>query len=88
MDGFSLAAATATDIWDIGGVPLSQLDPATVMTADSLVDAALSGFDQGEAITLPSVEDGQLWADYDAARMKLMAATQTGKPASRYLSAK
>ena len=83
-----LPAAAATEIWDIAGVPLSQLDPATVMAAESVIDAALAGFDQGEAITLPSVEDLQLWADYEAARMKLMAASQSGKPASRYLSAK
>jgi hypothetical protein len=48
------------------------------------VDAALAGLDHGEAITFPSLEDDQLWADYDAARLKLLAATQTKRPASRY----
>lgn len=79
-----LPAATATDIWDLGGVPLSTLDAAKVMTVDDLVDAALAGLDQGERITLPSVEDTQLFLDYDTARLKLMGASQTGKPASRY----
>jgi hypothetical protein len=34
--------------------------------------------------TLPSVEDPTLWAAFDDARVKLFAASQTGKPASRY----
>jgi hypothetical protein len=38
----------------------------------------------GEAITLPSVEDATLWDSYDAARQNLFAASQNGKPASRY----
>ena len=77
-------SATATDIWELSGVPLSHLDPATVMSVDDLVDAALAGLDQGERITLPSVEDAQLFADYDNARLKLLAASQSGRPASRY----
>jgi short-subunit dehydrogenase len=80
-----LPAATATDLWDISGVPLSALDPATVMTVDDMVDAALAGLDLGETITLPSVENAsQLLAAYDAARMTLLGAAQTGKAASRY----
>lgn len=80
-----LPAATATDIWDISGVPLSALDPATVMAVDDLVDAALAGLDLGETITLPSVEDATaLLEAYDAARMGLLGGAQTSKPASRY----
>ena len=79
-----LPAATATDIWEISGVPLSALDPAIVMTPEALVDAALAGLDLGETVTLPSVEDVRLLAEYDAARFKLLAASQTGRPASRY----
>jgi short-subunit dehydrogenase len=36
-----LSAAMATDIWEISGVPLSQLDPSTVMTAEDAVNATL-----------------------------------------------
>ena len=77
-------ASTATDIWELAGVPLATLDPAKVMSTADLVDAALAGLDMGEKVTLPSVEDVQLLVDYDTARMKLMAASQTGRPASRY----
>jgi short-subunit dehydrogenase len=82
-----LLASTATEIWDLSGVPLAALNQDTVMTAENLVDAALAGFDKGEAITLPSVADASLWDKYDAARSTLFAATQTGQPAPRYKAA-
>ena len=79
-----LPATTRTEIWDLGGVSLSDRDPRTIMSAEDLVDAALAGLDRGEEITLPSVEDATLWDSYDAARQELFAASRNGKPASRY----
>lgn len=76
--------ATATDIWELGGVPLDNFDPETVMTAEDLVDAALAGLERGEAITWPSVADEALWTAYDEARAAVVAASQTRKPAPRY----
>lgn len=78
-------AATATDIWEISGVPLSNLDPATVMTVDTMVDAALAGLDLGEAVTLPSVENADaLLAAFDDASLALLGSAQSGEPATRY----
>jgi len=79
-----LPAATATEIWDLAGISPSQLDPATVMTAENLVDAALAGLDQGELITIPPLENADLWTEFDAARQQLFANTRSGRPASRY----
>ena len=79
-----MPAATATELWDLSGVPLASLNQATVMTSENLVDAALAGFDKGEDITLPSVADATLWDKFDEARSALFAATQTGEPAPRY----
>jgi short-subunit dehydrogenase len=79
-----LPASTATEIWDVAGIGVHALDQATVMTAEDCVDAALAGLDDGEAVTLPSVEDPKLWADFDALRNQMFAASQTSKPASRY----
>ncbi len=79
-----LPASTGTEIWDVSGIGLHALDPQTVMTAEDCVDAALAGLDQGETVTLPSVEDPSLWAAFDAARIKMMNASQTKNPASRY----
>lgn len=81
-----LPAATATDLWDISGVPLATLPQAVVMSAENLVDAALAGFDQGEPVTWPSMADAGHWERYDAARSALFAATQTGLPAPRLLA--
>lgn len=81
-----LPAATATDLWDISGVPLAALAPESVMSVEHLVDAALAGFDQGESVTLPSMADTGLWERYDTARFDLFAAMQTGKPAPRLLA--
>ena len=79
-----LPAKTATEIWKNSDVPLSSLNQSVVMTAENCVDAALSGLDQGELATFPSVEDYQLWLDFEDVRRQLFDATQTGKPASRY----
>jgi short-subunit dehydrogenase len=82
-----LPAGTATEFYDHSGVSLSAFDPAIIMSAEDLVDAALAGFDKGEAVTMPSVHDLALWEAYDTARTNLFASTQTGTPASRYRSA-
>ena len=79
-----MPASTATELWDLSGVPLASLNQASEMSVENLVDAALAGFDKGEAITLPSVHDASLWETFDEARARLFAATQTGKPAPRY----
>jgi short-subunit dehydrogenase len=81
-----LPAATATDLWEISGVPLTALNPDHVMSIENCVDAALAGLDLGEKVTMPSVEDRSLLATYDAARIALFSASQSGKPASRYTS--
>jgi len=77
-------AATVSEIWDAVGVPLSDLDPATVMTTEDCVDAALSGLDSGELITAPPVHDENLLRTFEAASTALLEATQTGQPAPRY----
>lgn len=79
-----LPASTATELWDLSGVPLAALNKSTLMTTEHMVDAALAGLDQGEAVTWPSVADETLWEKYDAARSALFAGTQAGKPAPRY----
>ena len=66
------------------GIGVSALDPNTVVSADDCVDAALAGLDQGETVTLPSVEDAGLWEAFDQARTKLFLAGQTRHAASRY----
>jgi short-subunit dehydrogenase len=77
-------STTATEIWEVGGVPLSALDASTIMTTEDCVDAILSGLDKGELTTAPSVNDQKLIDSYEDARINLFLASQTGKPAERY----
>jgi short-subunit dehydrogenase len=47
----------AISIRDAGGMPVSDLPSAIVMTADNLVDAELAGLDQRELVTIPALAD-------------------------------
>jgi len=80
-----LPANTATEIWDVAGIDSDAIDQATVMTAEDCVDAALAGLDQGEAVTLPSVEDSTLWSEFDLIRNKMLEASKSSQAASRYV---
>ena len=79
-----LPGATATDFWDIAGMPVTNLPSAIVMQADAMVDAALAGFDLGEFITIPALPEAADWQAYEAARQKLMPNLSLSAPASRY----
>ncbi len=81
-----LPSITATEIWDNMGLSLSTMPAEHVMTAEALVDAALAGYDKGEAITFPSVEDDTLWTRLSEARGALFGGSFSDTPASRYLT--
>ena len=79
-----LPGATATEFWDIAGLPVSNLPAEIVMSAQDVVDAALAGLDQGETVTIPSLEDKAEWDAYDAARREMAGRLSRTKPATRY----
>jgi short-subunit dehydrogenase len=79
-----LPGATATEFWDIAGLPVDNLPKATVMSAANMVDAALAGLDQGEIITIPSLPDQAEWDAYEAARRAMSARLSSAVPAARY----
>lgn len=79
-----LPGATATDFWQIAGTPVDNLPPQIVMSAEDMVDAALSGLDLGEFITLPSLPDAADWDAYEAARQRLMPNLSRSVTAPRY----
>ena len=82
-----LPAATATDIWEKGGFHHSKLPAGTVMSTEDMVDAALAGLDQGEAVTIPSLQDGDDWTRFEAARRALAPKFGNSAPAPRYRAA-
>jgi short-subunit dehydrogenase len=79
-----LPGATATEFWDVAGLPVSNLPAEIVMAAQDLVDAALAGLDQGETVTIPALEDKSEWDAYDAARRAMAGKLSRTKPADRY----
>ena len=79
-----LPGATATGFWDAAGMPLAQLPEGIVMSAADMVDAALSGLDQGELVTIPSLPAAADWDAYEAARTALGPNLSRASPAQRY----
>lgn len=83
-----LPGATATDFWQIGGLPLEHLPKEIVMSATDMVDAALVGFDQRELVTIPSLQPREEWDAYEAARQAMFSHLSTAIPAARYAVAR
>lgn len=79
-----LPGATATEFWDVAGIPVHQLPPQMVMSADDLVDAALAGLDLGETVTIPSLPSKTEWDRYEAARRAMSVRLSSALPAPRY----
>jgi short-subunit dehydrogenase len=79
-----LPGATETPFWDKAGVPVQHLPEAIVMKVEDLVDAALSGLDQGEVVTIPSLPDAGEWDRFNAARLAMGPKLSLNAPAARY----
>jgi len=83
-----LPGATATEFWDVAGIGgHGNLPEGWVMSAADLVDAALTGFDAGEVVTIPPLQDGEEWNAYEAARRTMSGHLGVATPAPRYRKA-
>ena len=78
-----LPGATATEFWDVAGLPVHNLPQSIVMTAEDMVDASLAGFDLGEVVTIPSLPDQAEWDAYEAARRAMSTRLSSAAPAAR-----
>src|ERR1700720_3606701 len=76
-----LPGATATEFWDIAGLPVHNLPTGIVMSAEDMVDAALAGLDQGEIVTIPSLPDKAEWDAFETARHALTGRLSSVVPA-------
>jgi len=79
-----LPGATATDLWQVAGLPWQKLPASIVMSAEDMVDAALAGLDQGELVTIPGLHDGEEWTRFEAARRAISQHFGNSVPATRY----
>jgi uncharacterized protein len=79
-----LPGATRTEIWSKAAMPIDALPAEMVMDAGDLVDAALVGLDRGETVTIPTLADEALWANFEQGRGRLVPQLSTKQPAPRY----
>ena len=79
-----LPGATATEFWDVAGMPVHQLPAQIVMSADDMVDAALAGLDLGETVTIPSLADKAEWDRHETGRLAMSGKLSSAIPAPRY----
>jgi short-subunit dehydrogenase len=77
-----LPSGTRTELWERGGLNPANLQP--MMDVNDLVDAALTGFDRRETITIPPLPDAALWDAYQAARQAMMPGFGNTQPAALY----
>ncbi|MBB2495211.1 SDR family NAD(P)-dependent oxidoreductase [Aquipseudomonas ullengensis] len=75
---------TRTEIWERSGMDEKALPPEMIMEVGEMVDAALTGFDQGELITIPSLPDAADWNALVNARGKLGPNLSRNSAAARY----
>lgn len=79
-----LPGVTRTEIWERSGIDASQIPAEMVMEAGEMVDAALSGLDQGELVTIPSLPNAGDWDAFVASRLVMAPNLSKSKAASRY----
>jgi uncharacterized protein len=83
-----LPGATRTEIWDRSGTDINSLPAEMLMDVEEMVDAALTGLELGETITIPPLPD---FADYEAmtaARHKMGPNLSRKDAAARYKAGK
>lgn len=82
-----LPGATRTELWERSGKDIDSFPPEIVMSVDDLVDAALVGFDRGEAVTIPPLADEAQWTSLQSARQAMAPNLSRRDVASRYRQA-
>lgn len=79
-----LPGATATEFWATGGLPVENLDPAMVMSAEDLVRAALEDFDARRLISIPSLHAFERYETFEASRQGLLGQLSNQQLPARY----
>lgn len=79
-----LPGATRTEIWERSGKDIDSFPAEMVMDVDDLVDAALTGLDRGETVTIPPLPDEAQWTEFTKARLALGPNLSKREVAPRY----
>ncbi|AIR03441.1 AraC family transcriptional regulator [Cedecea neteri] len=81
-----LPGATATNFWNITGVGGHEnLPQSWVMSTEDMVDASLAGLDAGEKVTIPALQEGSDWDNWEAERRAVSTRLSAAQPAPRYV---
>lgn len=73
-----------TEFFSSQGLDDSVFPAESYLTADQLVEAALSGLEMKEEITIPALADLRPWDKMEVARQAFMAGNRSGKVSARY----
>ncbi|MFK3800066.1 SDR family NAD(P)-dependent oxidoreductase [Pseudomonas sp. NPDC088444] len=79
-----MPGATRTEIWERSGLDINAFPAEMVMDVNEMVDAALSGFDQKELVTIPSLPNAADWQTFVNARLALGPNLSLQHAADRY----
>lgn len=79
-----LPGVTRTEIWERSGLDVAHIDPRMVMEVGEMVDAALSGLDSKELVTIPSLPNAADWQALITARDALGPNLSRSSAAARY----
>jgi uncharacterized protein len=80
-----LPGPVRTEFFEASGLTKAPFPGELFMSADELVDTALTALDQVELVCLPSLQDISSWITFEEARRKFSGdLMQSGKPAARY----
>ena len=82
-----LPGATRTEIWERSGTDIDAFPAEMVMDVNDLVDAALAGFDKGETVTIPPLEEVEEFDQLQAVRLGLGPKLSKREPGTRYRAA-
>lgn len=74
-----------TEFFEASGFKTAPFPDESFMSAEQLVDCALTALDRGELICFPSLEDVSNWTGFEESRVKLsQSLMKSGPPATRY----
>lgn len=79
-----LPGATRTAIWENAGTSADALPAEMLMDVDEMVDAALAGLDQGELVSIPSLDRAERFDALTAVRAQLAPDLSLRHAATRY----
>lgn len=79
-----LPGLTRTELLKRVRQSFDDLPQTIVMKVGDMVDAALSRFDEGELVTIPSLPDAADWDAFTAARLALGPGLSRSEPAARF----